>query len=201
MAEKILCLPRKKLPTDILKPQIAYKTSWEDALSLIRNGSCLFLSREKAEVDTTYKQIVPYVIIRNIRGDILCYEKNEDEKSRSPSCCFGIWKHIRKEDFGEKAKKSRINDAVHSVIKRQLKNELGILEDSCNCTFLGIVNAEESPEGQVYLGLVYEHYLSPHGIIQLGEGLSRPRWIPLDALSECIADFEPWSMLARELLE
>jgi predicted NUDIX family phosphoesterase len=198
----VLCLPRKKIPEQFVRNRASEKLSWEEAVSILYNGSCVFLPKGKAEKSTSYKQLSPYVIIRNIRGDLLCYKRSNCSNENGEQQCFlGISGHVKKEDFGESPKKSKIQEAVHQASERELKEEVGIRDGFGSLSFLGIVNEEESDTGKKHLGVVYEFHLSPHGVIHLGKELTNPHWVSPEEITDRNEQFEPWAFLSLNLIE
>ena len=202
VAQLVLCLPSEKVPGNLFKEQSTKKLSWEEAVSLVLNGSCVFVKREKAEKAGSYKQLFFNVMIRNIRGDILCYSQtSEDNETDCDRCSLGIAGRISKDDFGDTPKRSKIGKAVHPACERKLRETVGVHEGFDNLTFLGIVHERQSDTGKGCIVLVYEYSLSPHGMIRLGEELGKPQWVSPDEIKQYEKNIDPWSRHALELMQ
>ena len=143
-AEEILVVRREILLGDDAWQGLR-TTGLEQCMATIRtNGQ--YLPRDLMEVDSAYKQIIPYLIYRHEnRYFLMQRHAKASEKRLAGKLSLGIGGHIRWEDTGS-------ND-IFAWAEREFHEEVcygGGLEIAP----LGILNDDSNEVGQVHLGLV-----------------------------------------------
>lgn len=158
---------------------------------LLDSRRLLYLPRDEAEEDPTFKQLIPYVVLR-CRGQLFHYRRGNSgsEKRLHALRSIGIGGHIAAADGdGE--------DAYHAGMRRELTEEveLGtVLQERC----IGLINDDRTPVGQVHLGVVHVLDLETPTVRSRESALEEGDFSPLAALRAQADTFETWS---RFLLE
>ncbi len=199
MSEFILCLARNNIPERFLAPKVSVKMQWEEISTVFKDGHCGFFERRKAEEDPSYKQLIPYVVVRNIRGDVLTYKRAGSEARLHAQLSLGIGGHVNNTDVGDAD--FQVERTIRRGISRELAEELGIEQQLGSVRFLGLINEELSEVGKVHLGLVYEYCLSSHESVSPGQELYQPYWSSLARIMSQKENFELWSQIVLGFLE
>lgn len=102
--------------------------------------------RCEAEQDPTFKQLIPYVILRNAAtGDIYATTRLGGDSRLIGQMSIGLGGHM---EAGE---------GFMACLLRELKEEIGLTEgDVAALRFLGFLYSESTGVDSVHLGLVYE---------------------------------------------
>jgi predicted NUDIX family phosphoesterase len=150
--------------------------------------------RGEVETDPSYKQLIPYVVLR-CRGAIFHYRRGQTgaEARLRALRSIGIGGHIGPEDGPPTA------DPYRAGMQRELVEEVSIgacQREQC----LGFIYDPSVAVGEVHLGIVH--------VLDLDEPSARPRedaiadagFAPLDELLRDYASFETWSQLTLEEL-
>lgn len=156
-----------------------------------------WLSRDIAETDENFLQVIPYVVLRNSEGKFWAYARGKSDEARlNGKCSIGVGGHIDDIDMGDTFK-----DIVSAALARELHEELRINVNPSKFNPAQWIYDGTNPVGRVHLGLVYvlpwPDFIEPKSaergkLIELGfvsrdEILNNPR-------------FETWSVLAAEAL-
>lgn len=105
-----------------------------------------FHSRSVMEHDSSYKQIIPYLIFTH-KGQyfLMQREKNISEKRLQNKFSLGIGGHIRKEDM--------VSNSIFDWAKREFQEEISY-DGSVTVETIGILNDDSNEVGKVHLGVV-----------------------------------------------
>jgi predicted NUDIX family phosphoesterase len=146
-----------------------------------------FLPRGEVEDDLHYKQLIPYVVLR-CGADLFHYRRGMSgtESRLTALRSVGIGGHISEADAagGE--------DAYRTGMLRELAEEVEI---GCGWreTFLGFLNDDRTPVGQVHLGVVHVFDLDTPAVRPREAALADAGFAPLSELAAAAAEFETWS--------
>ncbi|MFN4191071.1 MAG: NUDIX domain-containing protein [Pseudothermotoga sp.] len=145
-----------------------------------------FLSRELAEYDETFRQVIPYVVMM-CEQKILLLRRTEKqgEKRLHNKYSIGVGGHIRFED-GLQPWQAFIS-GMHREINEEVKVEV------MNLQYIGLINDMASPVSRVHVGLLYVAQV-------VFGGLNEPdmfdyAWKSLDEFTETEKNLEGWSYL------
>ncbi|HBH27807.1 MAG: phosphoesterase [Desulfofustis sp. PB-SRB1] len=158
-----------------------------------------FLPRRQAEVDCSYKQLIPYQLF-GCQGRFFVYQRGGGvgEGRLAGRLSLGIGGHINSGD-------SDGGCVTPTAYQRSLlreRNEEMVGPLKIDTTFLGWINDDSDPVGQVHLGAVHLGQVTDPASIRIrahGEDLHAQGWWSgeeIEAQKEC---FEKWSLLAVEL--
>ena len=153
-----------------------------------------FRSRSEVETDPTFKQLIPYAVLR-CRDDIFHYTRGSagTETRLQALRSIGIGGHICKEDA------ATIGDPYRAGMLRELDEEV-VIEGAWTERPFGFIYDDRTPVGAVHIGIVH--------IVDIDEPLARPReaaideagFMPLRALLGRRNEFETWSQFAMDAL-
>lgn len=149
---KILVIPR----TELTLPYSGF-TSISPNMEKHLTGAGTFRERSEMEVDITYKQIIPYMVLEQ-SGKIFVYQRkcsNDSEARLASKISIGVGGHCDMTDYGDGP-----DPLIITALKRELREELNILPniEGSTAQVLGIVNhdgPEDNGVHQVHLGLAF----------------------------------------------
>lgn len=212
-----MCIPRAALETAIDLGALVIKLDEAQAKDLFNALPFVYEERALAETDSSLKQLIPYCVLRNERGDFFVYERKGSEQRLHGLCSFGIGGHINTDDGG-----TDLYSIIATGAVRELLEEMPGLADLFGAeggvgeahraeagsgehhdlfrklALRGIINEEESSVGSVHTGLVFELSVEEAAIKDVDAELRAWRWVPERDLD--LSRFETWSQLAYRLL-
>jgi predicted NUDIX family phosphoesterase len=141
---------------------------------------CCWLPRGEAEVNETYRQVIPYCAVRNENGHFLTYERAGNESRLHGFSSIGIGGHI---DNGES-----LEEGIH----RELLEEIGLtVESGRTPKYLGLIIENSSVVDKVHIGLMY--LVTTVDTLAFGEELLNPEWKSIEDIK--VPDLESWSRI------
>ncbi len=157
--------------------------------------------RDEVEHDPSFKQLIPYVIFqhRDAAGRIELFQytrgKGQGEARLHSKRSIGIGGHISAED---RVSASAVPYA--EGMRRELDEEVIVDSPIVSERCVGLINDDETPVGQVHLGVVH--------VVELEQPAVRPReneiieagFRPVDALLGDLDRFETWSQICLRAL-
>jgi predicted NUDIX family phosphoesterase len=189
---KICCVDTNRLPAELTAGTAARAV---DFFSFVSAADIRWIERSEAETNNAYKQIIPYIVVLQSSGRILCYPRHGAESRLHGFYSCGIGGHIDIEDGRDTFEKT-----VTTGMMRELKEELAdFRENRVELVYRGIINETESPVGQVHLGLVYTALCMGDYAPQPSEETSGMEWKTPEELK--LIKKELWSDLALELIK
>ncbi|MDR2419413.1 MAG: NUDIX domain-containing protein [Treponema sp.] len=187
----ICCVETSALPLAWTRESGAFPV---DIHATLNAAHVHWIERALVEDDPAYKQLIPYVLIRNSAGQLLCYPRHGTELRLHGLYSCGIGGHIDETD-----RRETLAETVTAGMLRELDEELSNFEQSAmRFEYLGIINDAESAVGQVHLGLVYVAWCAAGYIPAPDNELAGAEWLNLDQLLPLRK--ETWSDLACRLL-
>lgn len=166
---------------------------------LLRAENHFFMDREKAEDDPSYKQLIPYCILRC--GDRVMYYtrgKAGGERRLHAKLSIGVGGHINPVDMGEGRQGAA---AYYAAVQRELDEELEIGCDY-EMRIVGLLNDDSSEVGQVHLGVVHVLELESEDVATREDALADLMWARVSDLKGGLYDrLETWSQLCADWLE
>ena len=148
MNEKVLVIERRLIHTFIYGKRChLIKNCTKEIISKIY-GNYTFMDRNMAEKAYSYKQIIPYILIRHNNNYLLLRRtKMQNEVRLHDKLSLGIGGHIN-------ILSKNAPDLLMHGLKRELNEEIKV-NSPYQINFIGIINDETSDVGKVHLGLLY----------------------------------------------
>lgn len=148
-----------------------------------------FIPRPDAEVDPSYKQIIPYVVLR--QGDKIFTTRrlNKGGEARlHGKVSIGIGGHINPVDETEKEK------VLMRGLERELDEEVYI-EKRGELKPVGVINNDSNDVGSVHLGLCFTMEVQGKVMVKETEKLEG-LWLTIPELMEYWDNMEEWTQIA-----
>ena len=161
---------------------------------LLDPGHLEYRPRLVAETDPSFKQLIPYVILRH-GGDLFHYTRGAGgtEARLRARRSVGIGGHI------SAAEDAAAADPYRAGMLRELAEEVEIGTPYRESMF-GLINDDSTPVGTVHLGVVHLLDLDRPAVWPREAGLQDTGFAPLRTLLGESGEFESWSRLAMEAL-
>ena len=163
---------------------------------LLRPELLEFRPRAEVEEDPSYKQLIPYVVIRC--GDaVFCYTrgKSQGEARLHAKRSLGIGGHVDESDADGRA----TPDAYEMALRRELDEEVAInAPGRLRC--LGLINDDSTPVGEVHLGVVYEYRLEAPEVVAREDGVADAGFVSMAEVLAGRDRFETWSQICIDAL-
>jgi len=145
--ERILVVPRSRL--FVAEPLHGFHPAGVDAYAdrIRRHGE--FHSRADVEEDPSFKQIIPYLIIRHA-GKIFLFQRSGrgGEPRLHRRFSIGVGGHIARGDT------DGAGDLLLAGLRRELEEEL-VVPGPWAARPVGVLNDDQTPVGSVHFGMVY----------------------------------------------
>lgn len=159
-------------------------------LDILTNN--IFKPRQKVENDTTYKQIIPYVILK-CRDLVFRYTRGKylSEKRLEKKFSIGLGGHIRREDENLFSLQTTIYE---ETIDREINEEVNILTKYKNQR-IGFINDDSNEVGRVHFGIVHLFELEEPLVKKKENAITECKFIPIQNLKQNFNKYETWSQL------
>ena len=186
--EEILVVPREHLMPN---PVHGFARGPANYVSRIeRHGS--FRPRKQVEEDPSFKQIIPYLIVRHT-DHLFLFQRNAagNEARLRGLFSIGVGGHIDRSDV------EGANDLVAAGLRRELDEEL-IIHGTWRARLVGVLNDDTNAVGRVHFGLVHMVDVeSPDVVVRESDALTGRMASREDVLA--VRDrMETWSRLILE---
>jgi predicted NUDIX family phosphoesterase len=153
-----------------------------------------FRLRSEAETDPSFKQLIPYVVLRC--GPLLFhYTRGQGgtEARLRALRSLGVGGHISPEDA------TPSGDAYRDGMLREIAEEV-YLETTYREHCVGLINDDGNAVGQVHLGVVHVFDLAEPKVRRREDVLTRCGFATLSELQAQRDEFETWSQIVLEEL-
>jgi predicted NUDIX family phosphoesterase len=159
---------------------------------LLDPAELLYLPRETAENDPSFKQLIPYVVLR-CGGSVFHYTRGTrgTEARLHARRSVGIGGHVHSEDGIAAA------DAYRAGLLRELGEEVDAPPAVAEGV-IGLINDDRTPVGSVHLGIVHVFDLPEPRATLRDPALTAGGFAPLPELSVARGEFETWSQFLLE---
>jgi predicted NUDIX family phosphoesterase len=167
---------------------------------LLNAANTSYRPRSEMEEDTSFKQLIPYVIIRRIDGDtttIFEYTrgKGQGEKRLHAKRSVGIGGHISSDDEAAETSLHPYEEGM----RRELDEEV-IIDTPYTQKCVGLINDDETPVGQVHLGVVHILDVESPNVRPREEDILDCGFRPVQELLDNLDGFETWSQICLKAL-
>ena len=190
--ELVLCVPRATLD-DIGSFQGVQTDVARYIPRLLEAQHRTFVPRSSAETDPSFKQIIPYVLIR--KGETLLHYvrgKASGEKRLVAMGSIGIGGHINNRDWNLFAE-----DPYEDALQRELHEELR-MDGYFRTRPIALINDDSTPVGQVHLGVVHLCELTEENVAKGEACITELRFLTLPELLARREQMETWSQLCLD---
>lgn len=165
-------------------------TPWYDLI----NHNLTSKLREDAEVDVSFKQIIPYLVIKNGHRYLTYSRSNKQTEARlHDKLSIGIGGHINPGD-------TVVSDVIIQALTRELSEEV-LIELDAPPAFQGFINDDTTEVGRVHLGLVFlATSTSNRFFVKEFEKMSC-YWASLEELHKSYERMESWSQIVIDNID
>lgn len=174
-----------------------------------------FAERDYMEINSHYKQIIPYLMLQRGEGDqarVLCYQRKtkHTEQRLGGLWSVGFGGHIEPLDRNDSTVAT--NGMVMATALREMEEETGLNPGAEALSLIGFINSDSEDVSSVHFGAVFKVDLdglsdSDDQIMELVSAQAEPhqaRWISVGDLKGMTApekgpdggSFENWSQIA-----
>lgn len=154
-----------------------------------------FLVRSRAEEDPSYKQIIPYVVLK--KGEYLLHYvrgSKSGEKRLVAKGSVGIGGHINDSDEGLF---SLDEAAYEAAVAREVSEELHVAPGWKDHR-VALINDDSTEVGRVHLGVVHVFELTSSEVAPGEKAITRLEFLTPDELLERHETLETWSRIVVE---
>ena len=170
--------------------------------ALLEGDDLAYRPRGEMEQDPSFKQFIPYVLFRYTDSDgtvhLFQYIRGggQGEKRLHAKRSVGVGGHICAEDVGERVSRDEI---YREGMRRELDEEVTIdspYEERC----VGLINDDETPVGQVHLGVVHICDGMRPAVRPREEDILEAGFRPVSEILRDLDGFESWSQIVVRAL-
>lgn len=169
--------------------------------ALFQSNDLSYRPRGEMEQDPSFKQLIPYVLFRHVDSDgiarLFQYKRGggQGEKRLHAKRSVGIGGHISTLD----ADAGTAQDVYREGMQRELDEEVAI-EAAFTDQLVGLINDDETPVGQVHLGIVHLYDVDGPNVHSREEDILDAGFQPIDELLAELDQFETWSQIVVKAL-
>lgn len=187
--ENVLCVPTEQM-------RLAFDLSlgsWQISVEELNRLPQCFEKRALLEQDYSYKQLIAYALVFNDKGKVLTYQRCGSEKRLKGIMSAGIGGHVTDED-----KQLTPYDTLLQGLKREFREEVGVLLHDNDMELLGMINEEETAVGHCHTGVVFRVNVNSEQL-KFDAEIGLPQWNNPEGLE--LEKYELWSGLALRLIK
>lgn len=165
---------------------------------LLEKRHLRFLPRSRAEEDPTFKQIIPYVLIR--KGDCWLHYirgRASGEKRLVAKGSIGVGGHINPDD---QSLFDTGRDFYETAVQRELHEELK-MDGHFGSKAVALLNDDSTAVGQVHLGVVHLCELTSENVSKGEAALTELRFLTVAELQNRREQLESWSQFCLDHLD
>ena len=153
-----------------------------------------FMPRALAEEDPSFKQLIPYVVLK-YRDQLFHYTRGKGmgEKRLHGRRSVGIGGHINPVDRMDG------KNLYRQGLAREVSEEV-IIATTRRESYLGFINDDSTPVGQVHLGIVHIFELAAPNVQRREVDLTDAGFAPIQELALTKDAFETWSQFVLDEL-
>lgn len=193
MVERVLVIPPTEVPggcdfTGIRRVDDALLQQLRSAVS----SAGRYLARPVAEDDRSFKQLIPYVVIRDAGRVFLMQRTDAGGDARlHGKASIGVGGHLNPVDEGE--------DPLMAGLRREWAEELEA-EWKPEFRLVGLLNDDGNPVGAVHLGVVFTVEAGGRPVAVREHEKLVGEFVGADAVRAAWDRLETWSQLTAEAL-
>jgi predicted NUDIX family phosphoesterase len=161
-------------------------------------GNSKFIDRPAAENDPSYKQLIPYVILKH-GTSVFSYVRGKagSEDRLKALRSIGIGGHIEPVDDGLFVSGADIYKAgADREVDEEVRVECGYRDE-----IAGLINDDSNEVGKVHLGIVHIRELEKPAVNKREQQITQAGFMEIEELRAHEDELETWSRIALEILE
>jgi predicted NUDIX family phosphoesterase len=166
--------------------------------AILSHENNFFLRREQAENDTSYKQLIAYVLL--VHDDRLFYYvrgKRAGEQRLVAKGSIGIGGHLNEGDAGL----FHLDEENYNrVVEREVHEEIHLLTKFQN-RVVGLINDDSTDVGQVHLGIVHVFKLAEPKVAKREAMITNVGFLNKHELLARRESLESWSQICLDSLD
>lgn len=169
--------------------------------ALLESGDLGYRPRGEMEQDPSFKQLIPYVLFRYVDAEgtarLFQYTRGggQGEARLHAKRSVGVGGHISTLDAGA----GSTHDVYREGLERELEEEV-VIETPYTEKCVGLINDDETPVGQVHLGIVHIFDVEKSHVHPREEDILNAGFAPIDELLTELDQFESWSEIVVRAL-
>ena len=188
------------IPTDRVVAELGGGRAWlgvrpmpPDALPRLIRAAGQFMPRSQAERDESWKQVIPYPVLRDRDQWFLMRRTRSGGDARlHDRYSIGVGGHMNPDDGG-------LDGDLERALRREWLEELAV-EFVPEFHFVGLLNDDSTAVGRVHVGAVFEADAAGRPVeIRETDKLSG-RFVDAAGVESVADELETWSRLAFEFL-
>lgn len=195
--EKVMCFPSTLL-TKLGEPSGFDTNASKYLQAILASNDIRFIDRSEAESDPSWKQIIPYQVVRTSSDLFFTYRRGskggEDRLKKRRS--LGIGGHINEDDI---IIKNDHSVTFHTGRLRELDEEVS-LGQHADHRLTGVIYDPSTAVGSVHFGFCYHIYVGEPKLHVKDEAIVEHSWATLEELKNERSEFESWSQIVIEEL-
>jgi predicted NUDIX family phosphoesterase len=158
-----------------------------------------FRPRDEVEHDPSFKQLIPYLIFRHLDGgrqQVFQYTRGRGmgEGRLHSKRSVGIGGHISADDVAGTG-----GNAYQQGMRREMDEEV-IVETPVDIRCVGLINDDQTPVGQVHLGVVHLVDCQRPAVRPREEDIIESGFRDVDEIMADLTGFETWSEICLRAL-
>jgi len=156
-----------------------------------------FRDRALVEEDNSFKQIIPYVVVRHGDRYLLVRRTNRQTETRlHGKYSVGVGGHIN-----DTERFAADQNVIEAGLERELEEEIHLLGRRRSLSLVGIISDDSTPVGEVHLGLVFLLETDSANFAVNEPDLMTAEWASVETLQQSFERMESWSQIVfREVI-
>jgi predicted NUDIX family phosphoesterase len=192
VTERVLVLPRADVPggCDFTGVRTTDASLADLRAAIGRHGR--YLPRVRAEADPSFKQIIPYVVVRD-GADVFLMERTDagGDPRLHRKASLGVGGHLNPVDDGE--------EPLMAGLRREWAEEL-VTDWEPEFRLVGLLNDDGNPVGAVHLGVVFDVQAAGRAVAVRETDKLSGRFAGAGDVAAAWDRLETWSRLAAQAL-
>jgi predicted NUDIX family phosphoesterase len=168
--------------------------------ALFAPGVLRFMPRPQAEIDPSFKQLIPYVLLGH-GGNFFSYVRGKQagEKRLVGQRSIGIGGHINPAD-DMPLFTSDYREVYDAAVQREVAEEVLVAADHTD-RIVALLNDDSTDVGKVHLGIVHHWNLSAPEVRKREQMITQNAFMSSAELHAVLESLESWSRFCVEHLE
>ncbi len=169
--------------------------------AILESDNLSYRPRGEMEQDPSFKQLIPYVLFRYVDSTgtarLFQYKRGggQGEQRLHAKRSVGVGGHISTLD----AQAGTAHEVYREGMQRELDEEV-VIEAGFTDKLVGLINDDETPVGQVHLGVVHLYEVDSPNVHPREDDILDAGFKPIEELLNELDQFESWSEIVVKAL-